>query len=232
MKPVFLDFETEAIDARPKYPPVPVGLAIYDPEGEYPDGYHAFGHATGNNTTKGAVQKILEMIYESDREICFHNAMFDLDVAETHLDCPIPDHRRVHDTLILAFLYDPHVQSLSLKDLVVTWKLDTPSERDELKEWIIANVAEAKKKKSTWGAYICRGPADLVGRYASADVRLTSKLFEYLYEQVVPSQLEPYLREMELIPMLLENSRLGVRVDREGLQKAKEQAIKIGRAHV
>ena len=104
MKPVFLDFETEAIDARPKYPPVPVGLAIYDPEGEYPDGYHAFGHATGNNTTKDAVQKILEMIYESDREICFHNAMFDLDVAETHLDCPIPDHRRVHDTLILAFL--------------------------------------------------------------------------------------------------------------------------------
>jgi hypothetical protein len=32
MQPVYLDFETEGIEARPKYPPKPVGLAIYDPE--------------------------------------------------------------------------------------------------------------------------------------------------------------------------------------------------------
>ena len=225
MKPVYLDFETEGIEARPKYPPVPVGLAVYDPEGEYPDGYHAFGHATGNNTTKKAVTAMLSLIYDSGREICFHNAMFDLDVAEVHLDCPIPDMSKVHDTLILAFLHDPHVQSLSLKDLVVTWGLDTPTERDELKEWIIANVEEAKRKKSTWGAYICRGPVELVGKYAAADVRLTSKLFEYVSSHVLPAQAVPYLREMQLIPMLLENSRLGVRVDREGLTAAKVQAI-------
>jgi DNA polymerase I-like protein with 3'-5' exonuclease and polymerase domains len=225
MQPVYLDFETEGIAARPKYPPVPVGLAVYDPEGEYPDGYHAFGHSTGNNTTKEAVTAMLSLIYDSGREICFHNAMFDLDVAEVHLDCPIPDMSRVHDTLILSFLHDPHVQSLSLKDLVVTWGLDTPTERDELKEWIIANVEEAKRKKSTWGAYICRGPVELVGKYAAADVRLTAKLFEYTSLHVLPAQVVPYLREMQLIPMLLENSRLGVRVDREGLTAAKVQAI-------
>lgn len=226
MKPIFLDFETEAIGPRPSYPPKPVGLAVFDPEGQYVNGYHAFGHAEGNTTTRQAVKSLLEVMYESGRELCFHNAMFDLDVAETHLDLPIPDDpRRVHDTLILAFLHDPHVQSLSLKDLVVTWQLDTPSERDELKEWIIANVPEARKKKSTWGAYICRGPAELVGRYAAADVRLTCKLFEYLVDKVLPAQAEPYLREIALIPMLLENSRLGVRVDRPGLQQAKEQAI-------
>jgi DNA polymerase I-like protein with 3'-5' exonuclease and polymerase domains len=225
MKPVFLDFETEGIEARPKYPPQPVGLAIYDPEGEYPNGYHSFGHASGNNTTKGAVKSILEMIYDSGREICFHNAMFDLDVAEIHLDCPMPDMALVHDTLILAFLHNPHVQSLSLKDLVVTYGLAEPTERDELKEWIVTYVDEARRKKSTWGAYICRGPADLVGRYAEADVKLTSLLFEHLSCQVLPAQAVPYLREMQLIPMLLENSRLGVRVDREGLEKAKQQAI-------
>ena len=225
MKPVFLDFETEGIEARPKYPPVPVGLAIYDPEGEYPNGYHSFGHANGNNTTKEAVKTMLELIYDSGREICFHNAMFDLDVAEMHLDLPMPESTRIHDTLILAFLFNPHVQSLSLKDLVVTYGLAEPTERDELKEWIIANVDEARRKKSTWGAYICRGPAALVGKYAEADVRLTSLLFEHLYSQVVPLQAEPYAREMALIPMLLENSRLGVRVDREGLEKARQQAI-------
>ena len=226
MKPVFLDFETEGIEARPKYPPKPVGLALYDPEGEYPDGYHAFGHLHGNTTTEKAVKILLETIYDSGRDICFHNAMFDLDVAEIHLDLPIPDPSRIHDTLILAFLHDPHVRSLSLKDLVVTWELATPDERDELRDWIIENIPEAKKKKSTWGAYISKGPVELVGRYASADVTLTAKLFDFLYERVLPLQAEPYLREMELLPVLLENSRLGVRVDREGLQKAKEQAIK------
>ena len=224
MKPVFLDFETEAIGPRPAYPPRPVGLALYDPEGEYPNGYHAFGHLSGNNTTERTVQTILELIYDSDREICFHNAMFDLDVAETHLGLPMPTPDRVHDTLILAFLHNPHVQSLSLKDLVVTYSLAEPNERDELRDWVIANVDEARRKKSTWGAHISKGPVELVGRYAEADVKLTSLLYEFLQPLVLPAQFEPYQREIALIPMLLENSRLGVRVDRDGLQKAKLQA--------
>lgn len=225
MKPIFLDFETEAIGPRPAYPPRPVGLALYDPEDQYPNGYHAFGHLSGNNTTERTVRAMLELIYEGDREICFHNAMFDLDVAETHFDLPVPEPYRVHDTLILAFLHNPHVQSLSLKDLVVTYGLAEPTERDELRDWIIANVDEARRKKSTWGAYISRGPADLVGEYAKADVRLTALLYEHLAAEVLPAQQEPYSREIELIPMLLENSRLGVRVDRDGLEKAKQQAI-------
>jgi hypothetical protein len=133
MKPIFLDFETKGIEARPKYPPKPVGLAIYDPEGQYPNGYHAFGHFHGNTTTQSAVRQILVDIYNGSRSICFHNAMFDLDVIDTHFDLPIPTPARIHDTLILAFLHDPHVRSLSLKDLVVTWNLAEPNERDELK---------------------------------------------------------------------------------------------------
>ena len=224
MKPIFLDFETEGIEARPKYPPQPVGLAIYDPEEQYPNGYHSFGHFHGNTTTKDAVRQILVDIYSGSRSICFHNAMFDLDVIDTHFGLAIPQSARVHDTLILAFLHDPHVRSLSLKDLVVTWSLANANERDELKEWVTTHVPAAKKKKSTWGAYISWGPADLVGRYAEADVRLTSLLYEYLAQKVLPAQAVAYAREIALIPMLLENSRLGVRVDGEGLNKAKQQA--------
>jgi len=226
MQPIFLDFETEGIEARPLYPPKPVGLAVYDPMGQFADGYFAFGHAIGNNTTFESVQRMMGEMYATHRPLCFHNALFDLDVADTHFGLGIPDASRLHDTLILAFLNDPHVPSLSLKDLVVHWKLDTPDERDELKEWIIANVPEAKRKKSQWGAHISKGPVELVGRYAKADVRLTAKLFEYTSSQVLPAQQAPYLRELQLIPMLLENSRLGVRVDVPGLSAAKEQAVK------
>ena len=226
MKPIFLDFETEGIEARPKYPPKPVGLAVFDPEGEVPDGYYAFDHLHNNNSTKDEVHALLSKIYAGRRDMCFHNAMFDADVIHVHFGLSMPDHRRVHDTLILAFLFDPHVRSLSLKDLVIEWGIAEPEERDELKAWIIENVPEAKKKKSTWGAYICKGPTELVGRYAKADVRLTSQLYEFLVEKVLPDQLVAYQREIELIPMLLENSSLGVRVDREGLLAAQAQAVK------
>ena len=49
-QPVFLDFETEAIGPRPMYPPKPVGLALYDPLGQWDDGYYAFGHTDTNNS--------------------------------------------------------------------------------------------------------------------------------------------------------------------------------------
>jgi DNA polymerase-1 len=225
VKPIFLDFETEGIEARPLYPPKPVGLAVYDPENEFPNGYFAFGHITGNTTTQAVVVNLMRSMYESNRQLCFHNALFDLDVADIHFGLTIPDPLRIHDTLILSFLYDPHVPSLSLKDLVVHWDLDKPDERDELKEWIINNVPEAKRKKSQWGAHISKGPVELVGRYASADVRLTSKLFDFASSHVLPAQQDAYLREIALLPMLLENSRLGVRVDVPGLEQAQLQAV-------
>ena len=225
MQPIVLDFETEGIEARPTYPPKPVGLAVYDPLTET-HRYYAFGHTIGNNCTFDIVKTYLQWACSSGRPLVFHNAMFDLDVIETHFQIPLPNYTLLHDTLILAFLHDPHVKSLALKELVVEYQLAKPEERDELQAWIIANVAEAKRKKSTWGAYICRGPVELVGRYAMADVKLTYQLFTFLHDKVLPAQQEPYHRELELIPMLLENSRLGVRVDQVGLQQAKEQAEK------
>ena len=144
--PIFLDFETEGIMPRPLYPPKPVGLAVYDPAGQFDSGYYGFGHSEGNSCTEDVARDVMATIYASRRPVCFHNAMFDLDVAETHWDLPIPDTELVHDTLILAFLFDPHVPSLSLKDLVVHWQLDTTQERDELREWIITHVPEAKRK--------------------------------------------------------------------------------------
>ena len=224
--PIFLDFETEAIGPRPAYPPRPVGLAIYDPSKEFSDGYYAFGHAIGNNSTMAETKALMASIYAAKRPMCFHNAMFDIDVANIHFGLPIPESQYLHDTLILAFLHDPHVASLALKELAVDWLQVKPEERDELKEWIITNVPEAKKKKSTWGAYICKAPVALVSKYAQADVTLTHQLYEFLHPHVLPLQEEPYIRELDLIPMLLENSRLGVRVDRDGLIKARLQSIK------
>ena len=57
------DFETEAIESRPVYPPKPVGFAIHE-EGVV-SRYYAWGHPTENNTTFEAARAVLKTILTS-----------------------------------------------------------------------------------------------------------------------------------------------------------------------
>ena len=212
--PIFLDFETEAIGPRPHaYPPKPVGIAVLDRTGEYASMYYGWGHPTENNCSLFEVQDLLEGIWASGRSVCFHNSMFDLDVMSEFFNLRFPAAERVHDTLTLAFLHDCHAPSLALKELAKVWLGHPPAARDELNEWLIANIPELKRKPKQAGAFICMGPGGLVGQYAMEDVRMTAELFDYT-EKVRSAQPDAYLREIKLQPVLLENSRLGVRVDR------------------
>ena len=222
--PIFLDFETEAIGPRPEqYPPKPVGLAVLDRTNQFKSGYYAFCHDSNNNCTYEDARRLLIRIWESGRSICFHNAMFDMSVITEKFNLPFISAERVHDTLVLAFLYNPYVRSLSLKELCVEWLNIQPEERDQLFEWLVNHIPAVAKKPKTAGAYIARGPADLVGMYAEADVALTAKLWDFTLS-VRETMPQAYLREIQLMPILLENSRLGVRVDTEGLKQCLEKA--------
>lgn len=218
--PVFIDFETEAIGPRPlEYPPKPVGLAVLDRTGQFASGYLGFGHHIENTATFEEVKAFLTALWASGREICCHNSMFDVDVAMAHFGLPFPDPKLLHDTLVLAFLHDPHADSLSLKDLSTKWLDDLPEERDELFMWLVENVPEVKRSPKKSGAHICRGPGELVGRYAMGDVRKTAKLFDYTHK-VREEQPVAYLREIALMPILIANSTQGVRVNRKGMLEA------------
>lgn len=208
LKPIFVDFETEAIGPRPlEYPPKPVGVAIFDPETDVSDYY--VGDDMVTELTKA---------YNSGRPMVFHNAMFDLDVAETHLGLPWPE--RHDDTLTMAFLKDCHVDQLSLKYLAEKWCGIKPDARDELNEWILRNVPESTPK--TAGAYICRAPVELVRKYAKDDVRMTAALYEHCLPAIQEQEVA-YRREIALQKVLVENSRLGVRVDRHAMMDAWRQ---------
>jgi len=222
--PIFLDFESEAIGPRPEqYPPKPVGLAVLDRTGQFKSGYYSFSHDSNNNTDFNTVRELLKDIWASNRHICFHNAMFDMAIIYEKFDLPFIHPSRMHDTMVLAFLHDPYVRSLSLKELCKEWLNIQPEERDELFMWLVEHIEAVKKKPKTAGAYIARGPADLVGKYANADVRLTAALFDFT-EMVRADMPEAYFREMSLMPVLLENSKLGVRVDTAGLQGCLDKA--------
>ena len=113
-----------------------------------------------------------------DYDVAFHNAVFDIDVAETHMK--LTPKRAVHCTMVGAFIKDPRVVTLKLKELSELWLGEPPTERDALRDWIINNVPEAKRSKKSWVAYISHAPGDLVAPYACGDVDRTFKLHRFV----------------------------------------------------
>jgi DNA polymerase-1 len=148
--------------------------------------------------------------------VVFHNGKFDLDVAQVHFNLPTPPHHQWHDTMLLAYLYDPHSRAIGLKQQAEI-HLGTPAtERDELKAWVLANVKEAKK--GDWGAYISKAPGDLVGRYAAGgDAEMTLALYEFFMKELTHRHGErwkqAYEREKRMVPLLIKMEERGVKID-------------------
>lgn len=235
---VTVDFETHKIRPRPEYPPPPVGVAL-QPFGrsslrealpfEGEALYLAWGHPSGNNTTRATALRTLEALWQDPGvELVFHNASFDLAVAQERLGLAVPEWRRVHDTSFLIFLADPHARKLGLKASAERLLGELPEEQDELFDWIythrktlLANygrpgekITTAKSGPNSPFGWIAYAPVGLVGRYARGDARRTTDLFKLLMPQIRASGMgEAYDRERRLLPILMENERVGIRVD-------------------
>lgn len=232
---VVLDFETWPIRQRPNYPPKPVGMAVWVP-GDAPF-YLSWGHMAGrNNLDPGApgaghAREILRRMWANpDVEFICHNAKFDMGVAQEAWGLsPLPWHR-VHDTMFLAFLADPHAKSGALKSLADEWLGMPPEEQDHVHAWILAHKGELEARwsaelgglkvtKKAAGAWIFAAPAELVEPYAIGDVVRTGLLFPRLLDIIDRNGMgEAYDRERRLLPILMRNEREGICVDLELLE--------------
>jgi DNA polymerase I-like protein with 3'-5' exonuclease and polymerase domains len=180
-----LDFESEAIDDRPNFPPLPVGLAHYDGTDAI---YLAWGHPIQNNCkVQDAINYAKEVIENEDNELVFHNAPFDCSIFEEKFNIKIP-WERVHDTMLQAFLLDPYGE-LSLKPLADKYLGMPPTEQDMLEAWIVqAGYARAGSK--TWGAHISKTPGNLCGRYACGDVIRTLHLYRIFKQKLAAKGMQ------------------------------------------
>lgn len=210
-----VDFETEAIVGNPvRTPPKPIGVSIKvdDQPSEYFE--------------EGRMKAVLEHIWNSEGPILFHNAPFDLRVAEVHLGLKRPRWDRIHDTMYLVFFEDPY-GALGLKPCAERY-LDWPNdEQNKLKEWVFANFAATEKN---WGGYISRAPIDLVAPYAEADTDMTYALYMHLHRW---HDADCYHRERKLSPVLIDSTLRGLRVNRPLLAShipVFEQALQAARA--
>ena len=209
---VVCDFETKRILPRPDYPPKPVSLALKWPGRDWE--LMAWGHPSGNNCTERQARGRYVAARNSRLPMLFQNGVFDQDVAETHWEIPLLPWERFHDTMYLLFLHDPHSPTLALKPCAERYLGIKPDEQDRMNEWILTHVLEARRKPSEVGAYISEVPYQTVKPYHRGDLVRTLRLFEYLYPRVINAGMsEAYDRERRLMPILLRNARLGMRID-------------------
>jgi DNA polymerase I-like protein with 3'-5' exonuclease and polymerase domains len=242
--PIILDFETDGIQRRPKYPPVPRSFAVQEPGKPYE--FWSWGHPSENGryiqkrsllqkigdcSQEQAYRRIVDLHKQACRQsgspLLYQNGKFDVDVAETHCGAPRMPWEKMHDTMFLIALDDPHAATFSLKPSAHRILGMKPEEQDAVKAWILTHVPEAKRKPSEWGAYICRAPGALVGKYAVGDIVRTGKLFDLLHERVCDDKapkgqqtmLDAYERERELMPILLDTERVGLQVDLDAMEE-------------
>lgn len=239
-RPVVLDFETLPIGLRGAglYPPRPVSFSLQLPEWRAPK-FFAWDHRTGPaNCTAADARRILKDVWANttaDRPLLFHNAKFDLEVAEQWFELPVPPWDRWHDTMFLLFLDDPHQRQLSLKPSAHRLLGLPADEQDAVKEWVLAHkktlLAEHSEierdyegiKPSNAGAFVAYTPAEICGPYANGDVLRTLKLFKLLYPRTRErGMLAAYDRERQLMPILLRNEQEGVRVDLPALERDRD----------
>jgi DNA polymerase-1 len=150
-------------------------------------------------------------------ELVGHNIFgFDLEVAMHWFKLPPRDPLITHDTMFEAYLIDPNTPSLHLKDLASGWLGMPPDDQQELYDWIMANVPECRTRKQC-GAYICRAPGDLVGKYAESDTEMAFRLHEYCYPKL-DEMHAPYDRERTLAPILASIKKRGIKINVEQLR--------------
>lgn len=222
-KPNTVDFETHGIDARPHYPPVPVGVSIK--KWGKKSRYYAWGHLQGNNCSWEEARAALLDAYDNPDGVLFQNGKFDVDVADVHMDVPIPAWDKIHDTQFLLFLDDPHQIELGLKPSAERLLGIPPEEQDAVGEWLIEHqpipgvkISRSKQSEHYFGRYIAYAPADIVGKYANGDVDRTEDLFRLLWPRTQEREMLPaYDRERRIMPILLEMERTGIAFD---LQRA------------
>lgn len=222
MRTIAIDFETLPIAGRPAYPPPPVGVAFHAHGLEAR--YMSWGHRTGrNNSTEADAKNFLWGIWRDPtvRKL-FHNSKFDCAVATEQWGFPMLPWEQLDDTMFSAFLLDPHSRSAGLKPLATEFLDMPPDEKDEVAAWVQTNKKwleatfpwAGKVQKGKEGKWIFAAPAELVDPYACGDVVRTLRLHGHFMPHIERlGMLGAYNRERQLMPILMENERVGMRLD-------------------
>ena len=175
--------------------------------------YFPIHHDAGGNMDSAITTAWMQEVLKTPATKVFHNASYDVGwllVNGFEINGPIVD------TMIAAALINENRFSFSLNACA----------KDYLGE--IKNETFLNEKAKEWGidakADLWKLPAGYVGFYAEQDAGLTLKLWQRFKTEITKQSLnDVWDLEMELLPILIETRRRGIRVDEEKALKLKKE---------
>lgn len=178
-----------------------VGIAVA--AGDY-QGYFPIRHENGHNLDPDITMRWLKkQMATPDIQKIMHNATYDAGWLYSE---GVDVQGRIIDTMIAAPLVNENRFSYSLNNLgrdYIDMRKDEKMLRAAAKDWGI------DPKSDMW-----RLPPKFVGAYAEQDALMTLKLWEYLQVEINKQDLTHIFDlETNLIPMMLDMRKQGVRVD-------------------
>ena len=175
--------------------------------------YFPIHHDAGGNMDSAITTAWMQEVLKTPATKVFNNASYDVGwllVNGFEINGPIVD------TMIAAALINENRFSFSLNACA----------KDYLGE--IKNETFLNEKAKEWGidakADLWKLPAGYVGFYAEQDAGLTLKLWQRFKTEITKQSLDDvWEMEMELLPILIETRRRGIRVDEDKAVKLKKE---------
>jgi DNA polymerase I-like protein with 3'-5' exonuclease and polymerase domains len=148
-------------------------------------------------------------------EFVMQNAPYDVGWGFADLGVPCP--RRVHDTTCMAYVVDENRLSYQL-DHLCRWRGLPGKDEDVLREAAAAYGWTGDAVK----AHIHQLPARMVGQYAETDAVRTLQFCESVEPELHAQGVwDAYMLEMDLLPVVHEMRRRGIRVNLEQAERAR-----------
>lgn len=198
------------------------GISVYAP----------IAHPEGDCLDADRVFRWYEDHVRSGVPMVFHNAPYDLGWLSGERGLPIP--ANIHDSMAAAFMLDENQLSYSLdsvsrrlgvpgKDTIALREAAEIYRGESLKGKKLKKLSDRDVKKM-----IYRLPARYVGPYAEQDAVATLQNMQRMLPLLEAQELlEAYQLEIDLIPLVLEMKRRGIRINLDKAEQKKQKFFKV-----
>ena len=186
--------------------------------------YFPLRHPDSQNFDRENVARWLKDHIAAGVKFTTQNGIYDWGWLRADLGVAMPPSDQLEEIGALATLIDENRFNYSL-DALCDWR-GLPGKDTALLEEAIKAAGFKISKKNPLQSYIWQLPAHLVGPYAEADAANTLALFESL-DPVLDREgtRAAYRLDVDLLPMVHEMRRRGLRVDQSAAEQARDYCL-------
>src|SRR6516165_12010021 len=186
--------------------------------------YLPLRHPDSENFDHARVQHWLRDLIAADVRIITQNGLYDWGWLWADMGLQMPSSERLEEIGALATIVDENRYSYSLEALCA-WRGLPGKDETSLRQAVKAGSFKVNKKNPLQ-SHIWRLPARYVGPYAEADAANTLALFESL-DPILDQEgtRAAYRLEVDLLPMVHEMRRRGIRVHQNAAEQARDYCL-------